>query len=151
MNDGCFWLSNTINSASFEDSRLWSAMEREIEARRPAQSNSDGLSKTAKVFFGLNIFQVIAIGGIQSAMIAFGNFTFVSKGGLGPGRRVYMALFLLAVLYSCFLCLFAVKRQNFLEILAFVLQNYAYIIYSGIQGKFLPYYSTSRNTMAFID
>jgi len=108
-------------------------MEREIEARRPAQSNSDGLSKTAKVFFGLNIVQVIAIGGIQSAMIAFGNFTFVSKGGLGPGRRVYMALFLLAVLYSCFLCLFAVKRQNFLEILAFVLQNYAYIIYSGIQ------------------
>ncbi|XP_065053842.1 uncharacterized protein LOC135682751 [Rhopilema esculentum] len=108
-------------------------MERVIEARRPVLSKSEGLSSTAKTFFGLNIFQVIAIGGIQSAMIACGNFKDVQDGGLGPGRRIYMALFLLAVLYSCFLCLFAVKKQNFLEILAFVLQNYGYISYSCIQ------------------
>eukprot|EP00795_Rhopilema_esculentum_P014509 gene14509-5569_t len=87
-------------------------MERVIEARRPVLSKSEGLSSTAKTFFGLNIFQVIAIGGIQSAMIACGNFKDVQDGGLGPGRRIYMALFLLAVLYSCFLCLFAAQSAQ---------------------------------------
>eukprot|EP00112_Aurelia_sp_Birch-Aquarium-sp1_P018976 Seg4606.1 transcript_id=Seg4606.1/GoldUCD/mRNA.D3Y31 product="hypothetical protein" protein_id=Seg4606.1/GoldUCD/D3Y31 len=108
-------------------------MERDLGIRRPAPSKSEGLSKTAKTFFGLNIFQVFAIGGIQGAMIIWGDFSPVNEKGLGPGRRIYMALFLGSVLYSCFLCLFAVKKQNFLEILAFVLQNYAFIVYSGIQ------------------
>lgn len=32
-------------------------MERDLGIRRPAPSKSEGLSKTAKTFFGLNIFQ----------------------------------------------------------------------------------------------
>eukprot|EP00794_Sanderia_malayensis_P003737 gene3737-4259_t len=108
-------------------------MERSIPFRRPIPSKSEGLSRTARTFFGLNLFQVFVIGGIQGAMIIVGDFSSVSVGGLGPGRRIYMVLFLGAILYSCLLCLFAVKKQNYLEILAFVFQNYAYIVYSCIQ------------------
>ena len=32
-------------------------MERDLGIRRPAPSKSEGLSKAAKTFFGLNIFQ----------------------------------------------------------------------------------------------
>lgn len=41
-------------------------------------------------------------------MTIFQSYRFRILQGLGPGRRIYMALFLGAVLYSCFLCLFAV-------------------------------------------
>lgn len=101
--------------------------------------NVSRLSKSSKLFFLLNIMQVVIVGGIQSSMMYLGDYSSISTGGMGPGRRVYMGLFAGAVVYSCFLCLFAVKNENFLEIIAFVVQNFGYIVYSSIQVYHINY------------
>jgi len=112
-------------------------MDRVVDFRRPdsstGQNVSTRLSKNSRLFFTLNIIQVIGVGGIQTAMMLVGDFKAIDTGGMGPGRRVYMALFCFGVLYSCFLCLFAVRNENFLEIVAFVVQNFGYIVYSFVQ------------------
>ncbi|XP_048579630.1 uncharacterized protein LOC116619178 isoform X2 [Nematostella vectensis] len=113
-------------------------MERELESRRPRnqQQSKQGMSFVSKVFFGFDIFQVVMVVVFQSLMIALGNYNAYNSPedpGVGPGRRIYMSLFMGAVVYTCFLCLFAVKQQNFMEILAFLLQNFGFVTYGLIQ------------------
>ncbi|XP_066912355.1 uncharacterized protein [Clytia hemisphaerica] len=118
-------------------------MDRVIDFRRPDSSTKQNvetkLSKTSRIFFTLNIIQVLAVGSIQTTMMLLGDFKGVAEGGMGPGRKVYMALFCFGVLYSCFLCLFAVRNENFLEVVAFVIQNFAYIVYSFVQVYHISY------------
>lgn len=111
-------------------------MDRVLQIRRPAEQSQVALSRASKIFFGCDIFQVIAVVVFQGSMIALGDFSAynnVEHPGMGPGRRIYMIIYMGAVVYTCFLCLFAVKRQNFMEIIAFDLQNFAFVTYSFIQ------------------
>lgn len=111
-------------------------MERVLNIRRPPEQSQNGLSRASKIFLGCDIFQVVAVVVFQGLMIALGDFSAYNNTehpGMGPGRRIYMAIYMGAVVYTCFLCLFAVKRQNFMEIIAFDLQNFAFVTYSFIQ------------------
>ena len=40
-------------------------------------------------------------------------FVCIQHPGMGPGRRIYMAMYMGAVVYTCFLCLFAVSSNIF--------------------------------------
>ncbi|XP_068716212.1 uncharacterized protein [Montipora foliosa] len=111
-------------------------MDKVLPARQPPEQSQVALSRASKIFFGCDIFQVIAVVVFQSSMIAFGDFSAYNNTehpGMGPGRRIYMAIYMGSVVYTSFLCLFAVKRQNFMEIVAFDLQNFGFVAYSFIQ------------------
>lgn len=111
-------------------------MDKVLKVRQPAEQSQVALSKASKIFFGCDIFQVVAVVVFQGSMIALGDFSPYNNSehpGMGPGRRIYMVIYMAAVVYTCFLCLFAVKRQNFMEIVAFDLQNFAFVTYSFIQ------------------
>ena len=44
-------------------------------------------------------------------------FVCIQHPGMGPGRRIYMAMYMGAVVYTCFLCLFAVSSDIFFHFL----------------------------------
>ena len=48
---------------------------------------------------------------------------------MGPGRRIYMALFAGAVIYSCFLCLFAVSKVHQFSILPALFRSFTLSIF----------------------
>ncbi|KAK3753301.1 hypothetical protein QZH41_015243 [Actinostola sp. cb2023] len=117
-------------------------MEKQLEIRRPVPQNHHGLSTVSKVFFSVDIFQVVIVVVFQSIMIACGNFNAynsLENPGMGPGRRIYMCVYMGVIVYTCFLCLFAVKQQNFVEILAFLLQNFGFVTYGLIQVYHVGY------------
>lgn len=55
-------------------------------------------------------------------------FVCIQHPGMGPGRRIYMAMYMGAVVYTCFLCLFAVSSNIFFSLFSYLLVVFWFLL-----------------------